>query len=307
MPRLRLLIDSPGFEQNINWALAMESSIALAIRCINGNLPPAETLALQKKWISLLPDPELPEGLTSLQHDYHLSRPLVDSKNWKARDLADYIFASFYRSFAIAYSSDYWNNTHFKCVPVGVPRTKNISINARNYTPHGLEKYSAYKDSIVIGSEVKMFPGLYLRNSVLGCLEWHEINGIEHKQIMLATTDEKNWLHTRVQDLEFGWSIVEAIYQYYNSHATRYDTSGAMFAFVIDLISQMHWWLSHLMPYRRGSAAISDMFVRSLFESRGIVPGPWKPGVLPDVAALVMPLDQYVDQYQSLFCHLDIS
>ena len=161
LPRLRLLVESPGFEENINWALAMEASIALAIRCIKGNLPLAETLALQKKWISLLPSPELPEGLTSLQYEYHLNRPLVDTQNWKLRDLTDYVFAASYRSFAITNSREYWNATHFKCVPVGVPRTKNVSIKARNYTPHGINKYSSYKDLIIVGSEVKMFPGIY--------------------------------------------------------------------------------------------------------------------------------------------------
>ena len=135
LPRMRLLIESPGFEENIDWALAMESSIGLAIRCIKGHIPPAETLALQKKWIALLPSPELPEGLTSFQYHYHINRPLIDSQNWQIRDLADYIFASSYRSYAITNSSDYWNGTHFKCVPVGVPRTKNISPRARNYTP----------------------------------------------------------------------------------------------------------------------------------------------------------------------------
>ena len=52
LPRMRLLIESPGFEENIDWALAMESSIGLAIRCMKGHIPPAETLALQKKWIA---------------------------------------------------------------------------------------------------------------------------------------------------------------------------------------------------------------------------------------------------------------
>ena len=307
LPRMRLLIESPGFEENIDWALAMESSIGLAIRCMKGHIPPAETLALQKKWIALLPSPELPEGLTSFQYHYHINRPLIDSQNWQIRDLADYIFASSYRSYAITNSSDYWNGTHFKCVPVGVPRTKNISPRARNYTPHRIKKYSAYKDALVVGSEVKINPGIYLRNTTSGCLEWHDFNEFEFQQIVLTATDEKNWLHTRVQDLDYGWSIVEAIYRYYNSHIAVYENLGIVGCFMIDMLSQIHWWLSHLMPYRRGSAAISDMLIRSLFESRGVVPGPWRPGVLPDVEALVTPLEKYIEQYKSLFCELDFS
>ena len=146
-----------------------------------------------------------------------------------------------------------------------------------------------------------------MRNTTSGCLEWHDFNEFEFQQIVLTATDEKNWLHTRVQDLDYGWSIVEAIYRYYNSHITVYENLGIVGCFMIDMLSQIHWWLSHLMPYRRGSAAISDMLIRSLFESSGVVPGPWRPGVLPDVEALVTPLEKYIEQYKSLFCELDFS
>ena len=48
----------------------------------------------------------------------------------------------------------------------------------------------------------------------------------------------KKKCYTRVQDLDYGWSIVEAIYRYYNSHIAVYENLGIVGCFMIDMLSQ---------------------------------------------------------------------
>lgn len=66
-------------------------------------------------------------------------------------------------------------------------------------------------------------------------------------------------------------------------------------------IAEMHWFLAQLMPCQRGSAGITDVFTKSLYESLGVQVHPWKKGVAPDLEAFVRPLDDYVKNYPNFF------
>ncbi len=66
-------------------------------------------------------------------------------------------------------------------------------------------------------------------------------------------------------------------------------------------IAEMHWFLAQLMPCQRGSAGITDVFTKSLYESLGVQVHPWKTGVAPDLEAFVRPLDDYVGNYPKFF------
>lgn len=66
-------------------------------------------------------------------------------------------------------------------------------------------------------------------------------------------------------------------------------------------IAQMHWFLAQLMPCQRGSAGITDVLTKSIYESLGIQVHPWKAGLAPDLEAFVRPLDDYVDNYTNFF------
>lgn len=102
-------------------------------------------------------------------------------------------------------------------------------------------------------------------------------------------------------DLERGWQILQAVLEALiadlNSCATPQQRPLAL----LDGVAQLHWWFSQLMPYRRGSAAVADMLVRTVLDAHGLSTGPWAPGVAPDVEALVEPLDHYVQIYPTLF------
>lgn len=66
-------------------------------------------------------------------------------------------------------------------------------------------------------------------------------------------------------------------------------------------IAEMHWYFTQVMPFKRGSAGIADVFTKSIYESLGVQVHPWKQGVAPDLEAYVRNFDDYVENYPSFF------
>lgn len=66
-------------------------------------------------------------------------------------------------------------------------------------------------------------------------------------------------------------------------------------------IGAIHWCLAQGMPFERGSAAIADIYTKSLFESLNIQTTPWKKGIAPDWEAFLTPMDEYSEKYKSFF------
>lgn len=54
-------------------------------------------------------------------------------------------------------------------------------------------------------------------------------------------------------------------------------------------LGEIYWWKSHAMSSSRGSAAISDMFIKALFLGLGYQPVEWAEGMIPDCEALTTP------------------
>lgn len=70
---------------------------------------------------------------------------------------------------------------------------------------------------------------------------------------------------------------------------------------LIKLVAEMHWWVAHIMPLRRGTAASMDAFTKAVFYAHGIVPGKWKVGIAPDILAFGLSLEEFVSVYALLF------
>lgn len=66
-------------------------------------------------------------------------------------------------------------------------------------------------------------------------------------------------------------------------------------------LAAMHWWLSHAMPDHRGSAAKSEICIRSLAASCGLILTPFQHGKLPDLEAYVATLAEYQHSYPTFF------
>ncbi|OGI01119.1 MAG: hypothetical protein A2Y25_09995 [Candidatus Melainabacteria bacterium GWF2_37_15] len=66
-------------------------------------------------------------------------------------------------------------------------------------------------------------------------------------------------------------------------------------------IAEIHWYFTQLMPYRNGSAGITDVLTKTIYESLNIQVSPWKKGIAPDLEALVTPLDEFTKNYENYF------
>jgi len=66
-------------------------------------------------------------------------------------------------------------------------------------------------------------------------------------------------------------------------------------------VAEIHWHLVQDAPYLRGTAGISDVTTKTIYEALGVQVSPWKKGLAPDLEALVTPLDDFVEKYPKMF------
>lgn len=69
----------------------------------------------------------------------------------------------------------------------------------------------------------------------------------------------------------------------------------------VSQLGEMHWWLSHAMPDNRGSAAKSELTVRSVALSEGLSLPPFKQGAVPDLESFLTTQEDFRRNYSSLF------
>lgn len=66
-------------------------------------------------------------------------------------------------------------------------------------------------------------------------------------------------------------------------------------------IGKLHWLLIQTMPFDRGSAGISDVITKILFEVKNIQVSKWRKNIAPDMEALVTPMEEYQKRYVDFF------
>jgi Avirulence protein len=66
-------------------------------------------------------------------------------------------------------------------------------------------------------------------------------------------------------------------------------------------LAEVQWLLSHLCPNMRGSAGVTNAYVRSISKAIGIELPPAAKGVAPDMEALTLSKEEYVRNYASMF------
>ena len=69
----------------------------------------------------------------------------------------------------------------------------------------------------------------------------------------------------------------------------------------IDRVAEIHWWLTQLCPFHRGSASITDAFTKTIFDYRGIETSIWKKELMPDFESFVRPREDFIAHYQEFF------
>ena len=66
-------------------------------------------------------------------------------------------------------------------------------------------------------------------------------------------------------------------------------------------IAEIRWIMAQSMPWERGSDAISNVFMRSLYKSMGIKSYPIKEGISLDLEAFCTPLSEYKNNFSTYF------
>lgn len=117
---------------------------------------------------------------------------------------------------------------------------------------------------------------------------------IRGERVELTGWNKEAWLHTRPE-------LIPRILAHAESVFARATDPQASPAETTKAIAELHWWLAHAMPYERGSAGISDMVAKSLFELREMEVAPWRRGGAPDLRAMINSLPVFVDLYPRLF------
>ena len=67
------------------------------------------------------------------------------------------------------------------------------------------------------------------------------------------------------------------------------------------LIAEMRWILAHATPWERGSDAISNTFIRSIYKAIGIKTHPLKKGISLDLEAYCTNLKDYKNNFADYF------
>ncbi len=106
-----------------------------------------------------------------------------------------------------------------------------------------------------------------------------------------------------MKDLEIAASVANArrIMEHAESLFSRVLKPSIPHAEALATLGELHGWLSHAMPDTRGSAAKTELCVRSLAQARGMDLPPFKPGFVPDLEAMIQPRAEYVDGYAGAF------
>ena len=95
------------------------------------------------------------------------------------------------------------------------------------------------------------------------------------------------------------FSEMESIYKKIFSKSKK--TSPEDLKQTTEKIATIHWLMSQVRPYKRGSAGIADILAKTLFEAKGIQVSKYKDNLDPNMEAFVMPVEEYVKSYENFF------
>ncbi len=96
-------------------------------------------------------------------------------------------------------------------------------------------------------------------------------------------------------------SAIRPILQHVETLYKRALSPGASTAVVVRNVAEIHWWMAHAMPFRRGSASITDALTKAIYLAHGIEFGPYRAGIQPDIVAYTLSLPDFLSVYTKLF------
>ena len=107
--------------------------------------------------------------------------------------------------------------------------------------------------------------------------------------------------HGNVKSIHTAFSIIEKIYNKLYTNFISNEVKKENLNEVNTSIAEIRWILAHVTPWERGSDAISNTFVRSIYKAMGIKTYPLKKGVSLDLEAYCTNLEDYQKKFPNYF------
>lgn len=115
-----------------------------------------------------------------------------------------------------------------------------------------------------------------------------------------GTGGKLQWVHTPLKNLPKVREEAEFYFQKVVELSRKVKNKDTLNK-AVDAIATIHWLYVHATPILRGTAGTTDVMTKVLFNALNIDVPRWKPGLAPDLEALVTPLEVYKKQYKNFF------
>lgn len=226
------------------------------------------------------------------------------------RNVADYIFADEHYNYHINDPEFRVNdlgggNSSQTVCHYGTPRELEPAFDTPFQGEYAVNPYRAYaaraqkcrqeysdKDGYMVTPLAK----LKLRSRGHG-YSYDRVDGV--KSLRLTRTLNDGWWPTEISIADVVWKHINELF--IDLTTLTNSGKGGLLDKKTSLIAQIGWWYFHLMPYTRGSAAIGNALLQSLFDFSGVKNSPYRDGGSPDLEAYVTPLPEYVSGFEKLF------
>ena len=111
----------------------------------------------------------------------------------------------------------------------------------------------------------------------------------------------KNMLHPEGHYAKAALKHVDDIYKQIQQRFVGKEITDADLPVINEMVAEMHWILAHSMPWGRGSDAIANTFIKSVYNSLGIKTYPQAKGVSLDLQAFCTELVDYKKNYAKYY------
>ncbi len=114
--------------------------------------------------------------------------------------------------------------------------------------------------------------------------------------------DKGNFMdHAHEKFINNAFERVNSIYDIFCKKYILNEAKEEDLSDINSLIAEIRWILAHSTPWERGSDAISNTFIRSIYKAAGIKAYPLKRGVSLDLEAYCTNLDEYKNNFANYF------
>lgn len=107
--------------------------------------------------------------------------------------------------------------------------------------------------------------------------------------------------HCGEKYIDNGLKHIAEIYGHFKQNFNSKEINNSQMKDVNSDIAEIRWILAHVMPWERGSDAISNIFMRAMYKSIGIKSYPLKKGISLDLEAFCTELKDYKAKFPQYF------